>query len=195
MSAPEQPSSEPRREPKVVKRYANRKLYDTEESRYITLDEIAEMIRAGSEIKVVDNRNQDDLTSVTLAQIIFEQEKKTPLLPLGAFRDIIRNRGEHLSDFLQTHVTPRVASIRDEAGELRDRLLSREDAARPAGTIDQARELSQKVLDDLQKRLDERIHQALEKVTSLPALIRDVAALERRLRELEKRLDQLDPKP
>jgi polyhydroxyalkanoate synthesis repressor PhaR len=61
------------REPKVIKRYTNRKLYDTVESRYVTLDEIAEMVKAGAEVKVIDNRTKEDLTSVTLAQIIFEE--------------------------------------------------------------------------------------------------------------------------
>ena len=64
------------REPKVIKRYANRKLYDTVESRYVTLEEIAEMVKAGAEVRIVDNRTKDDLTSVTLAQIIFEEERR-----------------------------------------------------------------------------------------------------------------------
>ena len=61
-----------KKEPKVIKRYTNRKLYDTVESRYVTLDEIAQMIKAGAEVKIIDNRTKEDLTSVTLAQIIFE---------------------------------------------------------------------------------------------------------------------------
>ena len=72
-------------EPRVVKRYANRKLYDTQRSRYVTLDQIAEMIRAGQDVKIIDNTSKDDLTSITLAQIIFEQEKKqNSFLPLSA---------------------------------------------------------------------------------------------------------------
>ena len=57
------------REPKVIKRYTNRKLYDTVESRYVTLDEIAEMVKQGLEVKIIDNRSKEDLTSVTLAQM------------------------------------------------------------------------------------------------------------------------------
>ena len=57
------------REPKVIKRYTNRKLYDTVESRYVTLEEIAEMVKTGTDVKIVDNRTKEDLTSVTLAQI------------------------------------------------------------------------------------------------------------------------------
>lgn len=54
---------------KVIKRYTNRKLYDTVESRYVTLEEIGEMVKAGAEVRIIDNRTKEDLTSVTLAQI------------------------------------------------------------------------------------------------------------------------------
>lgn len=60
---------------RVIKRYANRKLYDTRESKYVTLDRIAEFVRNGEEVKVLDNRSKKDLTKVTLAQIIYEEQK------------------------------------------------------------------------------------------------------------------------
>src|SRR5512138_1065569 len=84
----------PEREPKVIKRYTNRKLYDTVESRYVTLDEIAAMIRAGAEVKVIDNRTREDLTSITLAQIIFEQEKKSSQTSLSTLLGLIRQGGD-----------------------------------------------------------------------------------------------------
>jgi polyhydroxyalkanoate synthesis repressor PhaR len=60
---------------RVIKRYANRKLYDTRDSRYVTLDRIAELVRGGEEVKVIDNGSKADLTKVTLAQIIYEEQK------------------------------------------------------------------------------------------------------------------------
>ena len=87
--------------PKVIKRYQNRKLYDTSDSCYVTLEDIREMIRAGEEIKVIDNTTKEDLTAVTLAQIILEQQKnKTHVLPLGTFRQIIQGPGEALRDLV-----------------------------------------------------------------------------------------------
>lgn len=62
-------------EVRVIKRYANRKLYDTRDSKYVTLDRIAELVRNGEEVKVLDNSSKDDLTKVTLAQIIYEEQK------------------------------------------------------------------------------------------------------------------------
>jgi len=67
----------------VIKRYSNRKLYDTQESRYVTLEAIAAFVKAGEEVRVVDNDSGEDLTAVTFAQIILEEERrKNGFLPL-----------------------------------------------------------------------------------------------------------------
>src|SRR5438309_11740795 len=88
-------------ETRVVKRYANRKLYDTQRSRYVTLDQIAEMIRTGEDVKIIDNNSKEDLTAITLAQIIFEEEKKASFMPLAALRNIIQNGGQSIQTFAQ----------------------------------------------------------------------------------------------
>ena len=103
-------ASEARKEPKIIKRYTNRKLYDTVESRYVTLDEIAQMIKGGAEVKIIDNRSKEDLTSVTIAQIIFEEEKKRSQMPLGVLREIIRHGGEAVAGFYQEKVGSRLTA-------------------------------------------------------------------------------------
>ncbi len=86
---------------KIIKRYQNRKLYDTDASCYVTLDEIAEMIQQGEEVTVVDNRNQKDITAATLTQIIFEKQKKseTPV-PISTLRHIIQHGDGSFSSYL-----------------------------------------------------------------------------------------------
>ena len=85
----------------VIKRYSNRKLYDTQESRYVTLEEIEEMIRSGKEIAVVDAASGEDLTSVTLAQIILENERNhRAALPTAFLHQLIKH-GEAWQDFVQ----------------------------------------------------------------------------------------------
>ncbi len=85
----------------VIKRYSNRKLYDTQESRYVTLDEIEEMIRAGKEVQVVDASSGEDLTSVTLTQIILEGERnRRATLPASFLHQMIKH-GEAWQDFFQ----------------------------------------------------------------------------------------------
>jgi len=87
--------------PKIIKRYQNRKLYDTSDSCYVTLEDISEMIKLGEEVEIIDNTTKEDLTAVTLAQIIFEeQKKKTNVLPLNTFREIIRGGGEALKEIV-----------------------------------------------------------------------------------------------
>ena len=198
--------AEARREPKVIKRYTNRKLYDTVESRYVTLDEIADMVKQGVEVKIVDNRTKEDLTSVTLAQIVFEEEKKKGQMPLGLLREIIRHPGESLSDFFKTEVTPRVQSLKEEAGSRLDRLLRREDGsspeAEPAGDAATAArspakllETSQRAFEEWQKKLDERVKAMVENlVGNLPALGRDLGALVQRIEQLEQKLQALEDK-
>jgi polyhydroxyalkanoate synthesis repressor PhaR len=211
MSEAEQASA-PSKEPKVIKRYTNRKLYDTVESRYVTLDEIAAMIKDGVEVRIVDNRTKEDLTSVTLAQIIFEEEKKKNQMPLSVLREIIRHPGESISGFIQKEVTPRVASIREEAEQRLDKLLRREDkrgdeppsgepapeqeqapAPKPGISPSELLKASQRAFEEWQQRIDERVKQAVEGLTgNLPALGRDMQALTQRLEELEKKLDELE---
>jgi polyhydroxyalkanoate synthesis repressor PhaR len=98
-------------DPRVIKRYSNRKLYDTRSSQYVTLEQIAEMIRQGEEVRVLDNSSKEDLTSVTLAQIIFEEEKRQKsFIPLGAMRQLIQSGGASLQELAQ-QAQARVLSV------------------------------------------------------------------------------------
>jgi len=185
------------KEPKVIKRYTNRKLYDTVESRYVTLDEIAEMVKQGVEVRIVDNRSKEDLTSVTLAQIIFEEEKKKNRMPLSVLREIIRHPGESISDFISREVSPRVASIREEAETRLDKLLRREDGTPIPGEaeVPDIAKTTQRVFEEWQRRLDERVRQAMENVMgNLPAFGRDLQQIIDKLDTLEKRLAELEQK-
>ncbi len=85
----------------LIKKYANRKLYDTRTSRYITLEEIAELVRDGHEIRVVDRNNGHDLTQVTLSQIVLSQEKRGPARLVDAGGDAIHEGGQALLDYVR----------------------------------------------------------------------------------------------
>ena len=185
----------PGREPKVIKRYTNRKLYDTVESRYVTLDEIAEMIKAGAEVKVVDNRTKDDLTAVTLAQIIFEEEKKTAKMSLKTLLGLIRHGSEvaqQLVDGAGGDLRGRVDAVRQAAETRVHGLL-----ARGQQTGEKARDLvnaSQEVLAGLQKRIDEKVRAAAEGVQHLPEVNRQLEDISQRIAALEQKLEELSKK-
>ena len=110
---------------KVIKRYANRKLYDTERSCYVTLEEISLMIKDGEDVRVVDNKTKDDLTAVTLAQIIVEEEKKTQKMPLKLLRSIIQSGNDAFSGF---NVGKAAQNLRDDVERRVEALWKRDKA-------------------------------------------------------------------
>lgn len=78
----------------LIKRYPNRKLYDTQSKSYIKLDEIAELIRRGEDVRVIDHASGDDLTTLTLTQIVLEEEKRqSGFLPLHLLSNLVRAGG------------------------------------------------------------------------------------------------------
>jgi polyhydroxyalkanoate synthesis repressor PhaR len=130
---------------RVIKRYPNRKLYDTEEKKYITLDGISDLIRQGEEVQVVDHTTDEDLTAVTLSQIIFEQEKrKSGFLPQSVLAGLVQSGGDTVNALRRSLSTPlgllhqvdeeiekrlqtlvnRGELAREEASHLRDKLLA-----------------------------------------------------------------------
>lgn len=91
----------------VIKRYPNRKLYDTEAKRYITLDGIAALIRQGDDVIVIDHTTEEDLTAVTLTQIIFEQEKKRGgFLPKSVLTGLVQAGGDTLNTLRRSLTVP-----------------------------------------------------------------------------------------
>ncbi len=85
----------------LIKKYANRKLYDTRTSQYVTLDGIADLVRAGHDIRVVDRDTGNDITQVVLSQIVLTQEKRGPQRLVDAGTDAIHERGQALLDYVR----------------------------------------------------------------------------------------------
>jgi polyhydroxyalkanoate synthesis repressor PhaR len=88
----------------VVKKYSNRRLYDTDDSRYITLEELAEKIRGGADVHVVDAKSGEDLTAVTLTQILIEGRGAGRLLPVPLLVQLVRLGNDALAEFLGNYV-------------------------------------------------------------------------------------------
>ena len=162
----------------VIKRYSNRKLYDTQESRYVTLEELEEMIRAGKEIRVLDAATREDLTSVTLAQIILENERAhRAALPTTLLHQLIKH-GETWQDFVQHSLRQSLEGIITSQREA-DRIF-REWASR-AGWL-----TSKERAPDARKN-----REGGEEAESLRE---EVVALKEKLRALEERLERRQKK-
>ncbi len=93
------------REAIVVKKYGNRRLYDTGLSRYVTLEELEDRIRRGDEVRVLDAKTNEDLTQQTLAQIILESRGAARLLPVPLLAQLIRMKDEALAEFFGRYVS------------------------------------------------------------------------------------------
>ncbi|MBI2346617.1 MAG: transcriptional regulator [Deltaproteobacteria bacterium] len=174
---------------RVIKRYQNRKLYDTAESCYVTLEEIAELIKQGEDVQVIDNTSKEDLTSMTLAQIIFEEEKKRKnVLPLTTFKNIIRSGGEAIKGFVQRSVESGVrefSSVRDEVTDVVDRLVRRASLSHDERA---------NLLQLIRNFVDAKIRPAVESVQNIPAVQSEMKGLMARIEELERRLKEYEKK-
>ena len=107
--------------PVVVKKYANRRLYNTETSSYITLDNLAEMIRAGRDFVVYDAKSSEDITRGVLTQIIVEEESKgTSMLPTAFLRQLVGFYGGSLSTTMPGYLETAMASFSRQQAQLRE---------------------------------------------------------------------------
>lgn len=98
------------KEIKIIKRYQNRKLYDTHESSYVTLDEIAKMIKGGEDLRVIDNKTKNDITASTLTQLLYESERKAKTQPsVELLKEIIRHGDGSFSGYIQAKISTELA--------------------------------------------------------------------------------------
>lgn len=194
------PENRPLR-PRVIKRYANRKLYDTRDSRYVTLQQIAEYVRGGEEVSIIDNTTKEDLTNVTLAQIVYEEERKgnaggdearraSPTV--GALRTLIQQGGERLMSTLRDIPVPKLIARRDAGpgapaeGEVA--------GPAPEKASEEASKRSillspKEAWDELQRLADDRMKAVLgTAIGHVHQLQAEVKRLQGRIEELEQKL-------
>jgi polyhydroxyalkanoate synthesis repressor PhaR len=171
-------------QPRVIKRYANRKLYDTRSSRYVTLPQIAELVRSGEDVQIIDNRTKENLTSVTLAQIIYESEKSAEASSrqgVKTLRELIQLGGEKLMAHFREGAVARFIPRAPEMPDLRD---LKEGPMRVVAPAVEA-------LEELQRRADEKMRGLIGTVlVPIRELAHEVARLQARIEELEARLTQ-----
>ena len=97
---------------RIIKKYANRRLYDTQASRHVTLEEVRALIAGGESIKVIDDRTGDDITRSVLMQIIAEQEQSGgPLFTTNVLEQLIRFYGDDMQGFLRSYLEESVATF------------------------------------------------------------------------------------
>ncbi len=110
----------------VIKKYANRRLYNTATSSYVTLDHLCEMVKKGQDFVVHDAKTNEDITRSVLAQIIFEEEGKSGqnLLPIKFLRQIIRFYGDSLQGFIPSYLELSMDAFSREQEKMRSKIAS-----------------------------------------------------------------------
>jgi polyhydroxyalkanoate synthesis repressor PhaR len=178
---------------RVVKRYSNRKLYDTVESRYVTLPQIAEYVRQGEDVRIIDNTTKEDLTRMTLAQILYEEERKQSRLPLGALKELLHSSGKLIA---RGEAVPVVAE--PEASEPEPTPPPPPPAPVPAepGRVEKFVEQSREAIDQWQHRVDHQMKsfwEGINPMAQIEALQAEVKRLNQRVEALEAERREKDP--
>jgi polyhydroxyalkanoate synthesis repressor PhaR len=196
---------------RIIKRYSNRKLYDTQGSTYVTLLQIAQMIRDGQDVQIIDNATKEDKTDVTLALIISEELRAKPrAIPLSTLRALIRHGGERILSQLRGGPIGRLIPTGPGADEM-GATLERSDDEAPvtpplptspvstppfdpaledelASSTDPPRGGIRATLEHWQAQIDERIRTVLPNFAAFRDLEQAVKRLTTRLDDLESRL-------
>ncbi len=211
-TSPSERNPDPPR-PRIIKRYANRKLYDTRDSRYVTLQQIAEHVRAGEEVTIIDNTTKEDLTNVTLAQIVYEEERRSEgearrtspafdtlrnLIQNGG--SLIQNGGERFMGALREgpmgKLMPKGREGDDDAVEVRepdvkDAKAESKEPETKEGQDARARLLAspKAAFDELQRLADDRLRSVIGiAIGHVQQLQGEVKRLQGRIEELEQKL-------
>ena len=168
----------------LIKRYANRKLYNTDSSRYITLKGIGELLERGEDVRVMDNETGEDITSISLSQILVDSERRDRGVPRTMLSDLIQKSGDALYGALKKGVGDAQDGIEELQRNVRRAVRAREeDAGRFRDAIGEAR-----------NEWESNVQGAVEKVFRALDLPRrkDIDALNANLERVATALEKLD---
>lgn len=169
----------------VIKKYANRRLYNTQSSSYITLDDLSQMTREGTDFQVVDAKSGDDITHTILTQIIMEEETSgKQMLPVSFLRDIISMYGNSMQAMMPSYLEASMQNFRQNQAKIRE-TFEKGISGTPLGKIHETNMAMMKAMGD-----------ALipgSKAPSAKSTPNDdeLAALKKQMAAMQKKLDEL----
>jgi polyhydroxyalkanoate synthesis repressor PhaR len=187
------------KEPTTIKKYANRRLYNTGTSTYVTLEDLADMVKGGEDFVVYDAKSGEDITRSVLTQIIFEQENKGQnLLPITFLRQLIRFYGDSIQNLIPTYLDFSLDSLVREQEKFKNDITSVFSPAGLEGLNEQVRRNTEMFEQAMRMFLPfgaGRQESAPKSGSEAPARSEgDLDALKRQLEDVQKRLDKLSEK-
>lgn len=191
-------------DPVIIKKYANRRLYDTSASRYVTLDHLRDLVREGRDFKVIDAKSNEDLTRGVLAQIIFEEESKgETLLPVEFLRQLIGFYGDSMQSMVPSYLQMSMESFAQQQQAMRDKMAD----AMGGGSMAMLEEQTKRNMAMFQQAMqmftpfstgaampDRDAPRPTEPAAADPGRTDDVQALRNELEAMRRKLDQLADK-
>jgi polyhydroxyalkanoate synthesis repressor PhaR len=186
-------------QPTTIKKYANRRLYNTGTSTYVTLEDLAAMVKNGEDFLVYDAKTGDDITRSVLAQIIFEQENKAGqnLLPTTFLRQLIRFYGDSMQMVVPKYLEQSIDTLTREQEKFRMQLESTLSGTPFAPLEEQVRrnmELFQQTFSMFKPFAPTRPTDA-EKAPEPPTEDNNIDELRRQMKEMQDRLDRMSKEP
>lgn len=183
---------------KVIKKYRNRKLYDMDESRYITLNEIRDLVKHGEEIQIIDDSSGKDITSVVLTQILHSEEKRGGFIPQEGLKWILKHGGDALAEIISN-----IQNIKREAERHIKNIVKRgKEGAKSEEVISTISEIISpyiKNIEKFQQEMEKNVEGFLEKVKEfLPVwredrkIFDEIKSIKKRISELERRIAKLE---
>ncbi|CDN49955.1 polyhydroxyalkanoate synthesis repressor PhaR [Neorhizobium galegae] len=183
----------------IIKKYANRRLYNTGTSTYVTLEDLAKMVKKGEEFTVQDAKSGDDITHSVLTQIIFEQESKTgnTLLPISFLRQLISYYGDQMQMVVPTFLEHSMKAFTDQQVQMREQMT------RAFGDTPLSKNLQMPIqmMEEHVRRNTDMFRQAMQMFspfagqpqapTAKKTDAKDIDELKEQLRNLQSRLDNL----
>ena len=140
-----------RSNPTTIKKYANRRLYHTGTSTYVTLDDLARMVKEGEEFVVQDAKSGEDITRVVLGQIIFDQENKGPhLLPISFLRQLIRFYGDSMQAIVPSYLETSLAAFIRDQDKMREQMAK---AMKGGAALEIAEDAARRNMDMFQEAM------------------------------------------
>jgi polyhydroxyalkanoate synthesis repressor PhaR len=182
------------KEPVTIKKYANRRLYNTGTSTYVTLEDLAVMVKQGEDFVVFDAKTGEDITRSVLAQIIFEQENKEgqSLLPIAFLRQLIRFYGDSMQMLVPRYLEASIDSLTREQGKFRDHMAKAFGVGGFGPMEDQVRrnmEMFEKTF-----AMFAPFARGEKPATDKPRSADDIDELKRQVDEMQKRIDKMGGK-
>lgn len=181
--------------PVVIKKYANRRLYNTATSAYVTLDNLSEMVRQGQDFVVQDAKTGDDITRSVLTQIIFEQENRGQnLLPVQFLRRLIRFYGDSMQGFLPAYLELSMETFAKSQEQLRDQFHRAWGGQAPRTAFDEQVQSNMQVFQQAMRMWSPFPTAAPSAPDATPPQASEseaIAELRRQMEQMQRQLDQI----